>query len=64
MTDGKELADRPATKSEEIKVTPEMVDAGMAVFSSVWLEFTSDAGSEMLSLLLEGAYRAMSAAFS
>jgi hypothetical protein len=44
MADHTELADRPAHRDEEIKITPEMIMAGVSVFnnSSTDYEFEED----------------------
>jgi hypothetical protein len=48
--------------TDEIDVTPAMIEAGVTVFASVWLEFISDRGGEMWPELLTAAYLAMMAA--
>jgi hypothetical protein len=53
--------DRPVLENSAIEVTPAMIEAGQAVFASVWLEFISDRGEELWPELLTAAYLVMKA---
>jgi hypothetical protein len=57
------MSDRPATECEvdekEIEVTPEMIEAGRDVISSVWVDFTGPLGASLWDSTLTRAYLAM-----
>lgn len=57
------MADRPALETEEeIEVTPEMIEAGRDVISSVWLDFIGPTGGRLWGEVMTGVFRAMTEA--
>jgi hypothetical protein len=61
MSDAKDPVDRPAKEPTEIEVTPEMIEAGRDVISSVWMDFTGPKGELLWDSVLSRVYLAMRA---
>ena len=52
-------ADRPASEKREIEITPEMIEAGRAEISRVWIDFTGPEGESLWDSTLSRVYLAM-----